>query len=424
MGGTHHCLVAEIAYDGAPIVNQGGVTMSPANSDKLAQRNLQVTHSDNPGPADTHRVPQTFDARPSVALTRVAGDLLDYPDELMIDWGQVPLGSTAHIYWPAVDATAVLTLARTLYGSTSLTASDAHTVDAPGDPRGDLRADPAGHRGQLRRAADDRPADDGDLRAGVRRRHPAGHHPAAGSHRHPRLRGAAHRDGTVDGAEGLGREEGAAARRTATKAAAHGAGTGREEDDVGRHRADPTTGHRAASPQAPPAAAYRKGPLMTNWRYVTGTFQVKIPVTTAAVMLWPDENTLAIVRWRLTQMQPTNRWVPVLTRYAEYLAARIDGLGGDSTSIQPSPDGAPPTGSVRGEDAHTHAGRVVDVTFDCYGELEGFTIEACCGGRHTFPAREPGVRDLVLRALKERLTLVLVTEDDKSERICRIHVRF
>jgi hypothetical protein len=163
---------------------------------------------------------------------------------------------------------------------------------------------------------------------------------------------------------------------------------------------------------------------MTNWRYVTGTFQVKIPVTTAAVMLWPDENTLAIVRWRLTQMQPTNRWVPVLTRYAEYLAARIDGLGGDSATIQPSPDGAPPTGSIRGHDVHTHTGRVVDVTFDCYGELEGFTIEACCGGRHTFPAREPGVRDLVLRALKERLTLVVVTEAEKGERVCRIHVRF
>jgi hypothetical protein len=41
--GTHHCLVAQIAYDGAPIVNSTGVTLSPENSDKLAQRNLQIT---------------------------------------------------------------------------------------------------------------------------------------------------------------------------------------------------------------------------------------------------------------------------------------------------------------------------------------------------------------------------------------------
>jgi hypothetical protein len=141
------------------------------------------------------------------------------------------------------------------------------------------------------------------------------------------------------------------------------------------------------------------------------------------VMLWPDENTLAIVRWRLTQIAATNRWHPVLTRYAEYLAARIDGLGGDSTTIKPSLDGAPPTGSTQG-DPHTHSGRVVDVAFDCYGELEGFTIEACCGGRHSFPAREPGIRDLVMRALRERLTLVVVTEDESSDRICRIHVRY
>ena len=33
LNGTHHCLVAQIAYDGAPIVNANGVTESPENSD-------------------------------------------------------------------------------------------------------------------------------------------------------------------------------------------------------------------------------------------------------------------------------------------------------------------------------------------------------------------------------------------------------
>jgi hypothetical protein len=41
--GTHHCLVAQIAYDGAPIINSTGVTLGPENSDKLAQRNLEIT---------------------------------------------------------------------------------------------------------------------------------------------------------------------------------------------------------------------------------------------------------------------------------------------------------------------------------------------------------------------------------------------
>jgi hypothetical protein len=41
--GSHHCLVAEIASDDAPIINSGGITVSPNTSDKLAQRNLQLT---------------------------------------------------------------------------------------------------------------------------------------------------------------------------------------------------------------------------------------------------------------------------------------------------------------------------------------------------------------------------------------------
>ncbi len=47
---------------------------------------------------------------------------------------------------------------------------------------------------------------------------------------------------------------------------------------------------------------------MRNWRYVVGTFAVRIPVVKADVMLPLEENTLAIMKWRLSQMAPTNRW--------------------------------------------------------------------------------------------------------------------
>ena len=72
LAGTHHCLVAEIAYDDAPIVNANGVTMSPENSDKLAQRNLQVTHSDNPGPPTPTacRRPSTCGRAPAMSAGR------------------------------------------------------------------------------------------------------------------------------------------------------------------------------------------------------------------------------------------------------------------------------------------------------------------------------------------------------------------
>src|ERR1019366_7764193 len=108
-GGNHHCLVAQIAYAGAPIQTVGTSVPTPEGGDQLAQRNLQVTTTDNPGPASAHRVPQTFEVKPSAAPPTY-GPLAGRPDELMIDWGEVPPGSTARIYWPAVSSAEVIQL--------------------------------------------------------------------------------------------------------------------------------------------------------------------------------------------------------------------------------------------------------------------------------------------------------------------------
>jgi len=384
MAGTHHCLVAEIAYDDAPILNGNGVTMSPENSDKLAQRNLQVTHSDNPGPADTHRVPQTFDVRPSAAITATPGQLLDYPDELMIDWGRTPAGSVAHIYWPQVDAHQVLGLADRLYATHLLSASDAHTIDCKVS------------RGVTYVPI---PARAGENFAGLL---------------------------TVDLPTTVttGQAFDIVVRRVATR---------RVPVDIPSVQAGPRVAAAASgtndkkakkTPETdgPAATAGRaKAPAMRNWRYVTGTFQVNIPVTTAAVMLRPEENTLAIMKWRLQQMAAGNRWRPVLDRYISYLAARVDGLGGDSTSIQPSPNGVPAGGGKPGKERE-FTGRVAEILFDCYGEFEGFVLSDCCHSR-SFKACEPGIRDLVLRACRERLTLTVVGGCDTHGKIARLIVR-
>jgi hypothetical protein len=126
--GTHHCLVAQIAYDGAPIIGATGLTLSPENSDKLAQRNTQITPSGNPAGPATHLVPQTFDLRPSLRTGQPIGTVLGYPDELMIDWGEVPRGSVASIYWPQAAAIDVVRLAMMIYGTDLLRVADAHTV--------------------------------------------------------------------------------------------------------------------------------------------------------------------------------------------------------------------------------------------------------------------------------------------------------
>ncbi len=50
------------------------------------------------------------------------------PDELMIEWGNVPVGSLASIYWPGVDADEVLGLASRFYRTSQLTKTDDHTI--------------------------------------------------------------------------------------------------------------------------------------------------------------------------------------------------------------------------------------------------------------------------------------------------------
>jgi hypothetical protein len=126
--GTHHCLVAQIAYDDAPIPIYPGASPTVSSMDKLAQRNLQISGSDNPGPASAHRIPQSFDLRPSPAVPSTARGIAAYPDELMILWGNVPRGTKASIYWPQVGSGAVLGLASRLYAGPVWSATDAHTV--------------------------------------------------------------------------------------------------------------------------------------------------------------------------------------------------------------------------------------------------------------------------------------------------------
>ena len=289
--GTHHCIVAQIACDDAPIVNSNGVTLSPGNSDKLAQRNLQVTHSDNPGAPATHLIPQTFDLRPSAPVAGGPGALLDYPDELMIDWGNTPPGSTASIYWPQVNAADVLKLASDLYASQSLSASDPHTLQC-----------------KVTRGVTYVPI------------------PTGGGQNFAGLF-------TVDLPPTVvkGQEFDVVVRRVSTRRF-------REEPPP---RIAPSGNLRLKKATA---ARTQQAKGQRNWRYVTGAFQVKIPVSTKDAILPAEENTLAILKWRLQAMTPTSRWHPVLDRYISYLSARVAGLGGDPTAIPPSLAGAPPQG--------------------------------------------------------------------------------
>jgi hypothetical protein len=246
--GTHHCLVAQIAYDNAPLFYNSGTATNPGNTDKLAQRNLQITSSGNPGPLATHRIPQTFDTRPSLPFLDADGAILNPPDELMIDWGTTPAAARAQIYWPDVPTVDVLAIAARLYGSHRLSAVDAHTIGFDAVRGVTYVPIPPASAKTLAGLFTV------DLPRGVRR----------------------------------GQEFDIVVRRISTQQVT--------DVVIGKPARSPRTG----------AAATRK------WRYVTGAFQVKIPVTTEEQLLGPEENTLAILKARLAAMSLDYRWYPVV----------------------------------------------------------------------------------------------------------------
>jgi len=368
--GTHHCVVAQIAYDDAPIPT--GV--SPMSWDQLAQRNLQFTIVDNPGPVATHRAPQTFDIRPSRSIGTPGGAGLP-PDALMIDWGNIPRGSTVSIYWPGVLASDVIALAQTWGGAAGLGSSDAHTLT--------LRIDGGVSYVPI-------PAGTGQRFAGLL---------------------------TVELPLGIrtGQEFEVLVRRVAAvrgkrpppppppiqspvAKAAPLASTAKTRQSL------PQRKREAAEAPAVQAAAVIEPTII--WRYVVGAFLVRIPVSTSENLFVPTGMTLAIMKWRLQNLSPSNRWVPVLKRYIEYLSALYDGVGGNASNVPPSLTWQPPLPGAGGEPEHEHeiCGKVEKVLFDCHGGFEGFVLDACCEQR-LIETCDRGLRELVLLACRENLTL-------------------
>jgi hypothetical protein len=152
-------------------------------------------------------------------------------------------------------------------------------------------------------------------------------------------------------------------------------------------------------------AIVERAPL---WRYVVGSFVVRIPVSTAEQMRIPEAINLSIMKWRLANLSPGDRWAPVLQRYIAYCSARLEGVGGDPTQVPPSLTWIPPElhgGAGPGEgERGSICGKVVEVLFDCHGGFCGFVLEDC-GKRRHLESRERAIGEVVLRACRENLSL-------------------
>lgn len=132
MRGLHQCLVAEIHFlDDA---NRPGDT--PASSDNLAQRNILLDDTPNPGAFGSHLVHHTFELKPSpfplppnVLATQPATTAARlHPDELCIDWGNLPRDSHVTFYLPQVDTDDILRYANQRPGPGHLKRAGSHTL--------------------------------------------------------------------------------------------------------------------------------------------------------------------------------------------------------------------------------------------------------------------------------------------------------
>lgn len=379
LGGTHHCLVAEIAYSEAPIptTTATGAAPSPLNWDQLAQRNLQITLSENPKSRATHVAPQAFDIRPSKALVPLPGQPVAYPDELMIDWGKTPPGSVATIYWPSLNSGTVLSLANSIYASHLLSAADTHTIQCT-TTRGVTYV-------------------------------PIPHVPSGN------FAGLL----TIDLPPTIiyGQAFDIVVRRVATRRGF----LAPPPPPPPQTQSPPSQFPLPPSQGGGPAPGARQ-PDGFTWRQVVGAFNIRIPVTNAAAMLPIEENTLAILKWRLQTKPAPYRWRPVWQRYIDIVGAKVGGLGVDPGTIPSSLGGYPGKGGHgrpephpgHGGDrdrGHAATGKIAGVCYDRFGDFEGFDLRTEHGEERRYRAREEEIERLVLEAWRDRWVVTVMAED-------------
>ncbi len=371
----HQCLVAEIAFDPDPI-NTG---TPPFNSDKLAQRNISWSYIANPGTQASRRALEPFEVRPTPATVQTGQS----PDELMIDWTNVPAGQQAEIYLPAVAVDDVLELASSLYASQRLTRVDGHTI---GCTTGGVSYIPL-----------PKGAGDGANFVGLV---------------------------AINLPYGITKGQSfTVIVRQVTNASGPAAPPPPPPIQIAARGAV-----RAAAPvpQAAPA------PAQLHWRRVLGTFQINIPVSTKELILPREVQRLSIFRWIGEAMPKQRRWYPVFQRYLQLIAEKVSALGVDPTTIPPLPTGlvskpSQPQPHPGAGDRHHHGGvgctgKVDGLIFDRFGDFDGFLLDTE-GGERKFYSRQAEIKDLVKHAWRERLRITVWTEHHEPHRPVSIVVR-
>ena len=341
---AHQCLVAEIAFDPDPI--PPGI--SPAASDKLAQRNLSIIESANPGFESSRRIVSTFELHPA------KGDPVPDPgpDELLIEWGNTPKGSTASIYIPEISASQIVALAGARYTNHSITQLDNQTIQMPVGGISYVPLPPGAAFGLTGLLSVDLPD--------------------------TVHKGEVYKIIVRQVTDTFARRPPVIRKINQELAAVSNAGS-----------AD-----------------------LIRWRRVVGTYQITIPVRSKEVILVAETRLLSVLRWILQSVPAGNRWYPVFSRYVGLIGDRVGGLGGDPNAVKPSPDGSggEPGGGPAPEPEPTrrYDGKITGLIYDCFGDFNGFLLDDC-STEIEFYAREHQIEALARIAWRERIAITVVT---------------
>jgi hypothetical protein len=354
---AHQCLIAEISFPGVNIP----ANADPSTSDKLAQRNLAFVNVPNPGLLSSRIAPQPFEIKPSALVLKA-----DHrPDELMIEWGDIPTGSHATIFLPQVDAVQMLNWADRLYATHRLSQVDQHTIRCE---TGGVTYVPV-------------PQGAGSAFVGLL---------------------------AVDLPPGIrsGEEFGVVVRQITSATL------------PSRSAQGIPASARPRSQSKLLAVAAVDQPNLIAWRRVAGIFKLTIPVSTKAALLPQEEKLLSILRWILAGTPRQSRWYPVLTRYIGQVASRVDGMGGNSGLVIATGDGN--WSPARKPATVEFAGKIAGLIYDHFGDFDGFLLEARDCATHRICSRERQVEAIARQAWRERSSVTAVV--DRADPCCLISI--
>src|SRR5579862_222514 len=359
----HQCLMAEIAFDPVPIA----AGTEPFNSDKLAQRNLSWSTVANPGVKLSRQALETFEVRPTPPIEQS-----ELPDELVIEWNNVPAGEEAQLFLPAVDAGSVVEQASRLYPTHRLRRVDANTI---GCETGGVTYLPL-------------PPGSGD---------------------------GANFAGLMSIGLPVGIRRGQLYKVVVSQV---------------------TNASAVVEPSPELRIAEQDSRDTIKWRKVLGTFQINIPVSTKELMLETEELRYSIFQWIAATIPPESRWYKVFKRYIRLLGERVGELGGEPEKINPSQNGYDglPHGHPHHRHEHSHerehererlghTGKVEGITYDHFGDFSGFILELESGHTKHFRSREHEIEALVRDAWATRTRITVIPEHTDRDDVRTVILR-